>query len=85
MLCYDASTTTKHPGEFWKKMKPLIPNTGCKKSVNIILVENDCVITEPSSVAEIFNKHFVEMVNTERKPIFLNTLGKINFRPKTFG
>ena len=53
MFCYDASNTARHPGKFWKKMKPLLPKSGHNKQDNIILVQNDRVITEPSSVAEV--------------------------------
>ena len=63
MFYYDASNTARHLGEFWKKMKPLLPNSGHNKQDNIILVENNPVITEPSSVAEAFNDYFANIAD----------------------
>ena len=61
-FCYDASTAAKHPGDFWKKMRPLLPNSGANKQSNITLVENGTVITEPSAVADVFNDYFANVV-----------------------
>ena len=38
-FCCDASLSAKHPGEFWRKMKPFLP-TSCGKNIQgVILVE----------------------------------------------
>ena len=42
-FCCDASLRGKHPGEFWRKMKPLLP-TSCDKNIKgVILVEGSSV------------------------------------------
>lgn len=58
-FCMDTSNNSKHHGEFWTKMKPLLPNKG-KKQSKIILVEADRVVTDSKAVAEIFNEYFCE-------------------------
>lgn len=57
-FCHDTASGAKHPGEFWKKIKPLLPNSGTNKQSNITLVENGVVTREPSQVVEIFNSYF---------------------------
>ena len=66
-FCHNASNTAKHPGEFWKKMQPLLPNSDHHKQDNIILVENDRVITEPSRVAEVFNDYCANVAEVGNK------------------
>ena len=44
-FCMDASVNTKHHGEFWSKMKPLLPGK-IKTKTNIVLLENDNYITD---------------------------------------
>ena len=58
-FCVDACTNLKHHGEFWKKMKPLLPSKGKSKS-KTILFENDRVINNSLEVAEVFNKYFCD-------------------------
>ena len=48
-FCNEASNA-KHPGEFWKKMKPLLPNSSLSKQISVTLVEDGKVLTEPSEV-----------------------------------
>ena len=38
-FCCDASLSAKHPGEFWRKMKPLLPTSCGKNAQGVILVE----------------------------------------------
>ena len=56
----DASVNTKHHGEFWSKMKPLLPGK-TKTKTKIVLLENDNYITNSLSVAESFNEYFCEI------------------------
>ena len=60
LFCMEASTNTKHHGEFWRKMKPLLPGKG-KTQSKIVLMENDRVITDSLTVAETFNNYFCEV------------------------
>ena len=53
-FCQDASITAK-PGEFWRKMRPLLPKTRCNKNKGYVLIENEKVITDPKEIAETFN------------------------------
>ena len=41
----DASVNKKHDGEFWSKMKPLLPGK-IKTKTKIVLLENDNYITD---------------------------------------
>ena len=45
-------------------MKPLLSSRSNKQS-SITLVENGCVISNPSEVAEIFNDHFSNIVQAD--------------------
>ena len=63
-FCIDTSNSSKHHGEFWSKMKPLLPNKG-KKQSKIILVEDVRVVTDSSDVAEIFNEYFCDVAVNE--------------------
>ena len=66
-FCQDASLNTRHHGEFWKKMSPLLPNSsGGKKTDGIVLIENEAIVTEPIRVAETFNNYFVEVAGCNR-------------------
>ena len=56
-----ASTKCAHPGEFWKKFKPLLP-CKCAHQQNIQLLEEGRLITDNIEVANIFNKHFTDSV-----------------------
>ena len=57
-ICTYATTASKNPGEFWWKMKPLLPSSRSNTQNSITLVENGCVTSNPSEVTEIFNDHF---------------------------
>ena len=56
---------SKHQGEFWSKMKPLLPSKG-KKQSKIILLENKSLVTDTLTVANTFNNYFSEVAVTER-------------------
>ena len=57
-FCSNATSNAKHPGEFWKKMKPLLPNSSLPKQNSVTLVEDGKVLTEPSEVVEVLNNYF---------------------------
>ena len=49
--------------DFWKKLKPYFFTKGQGDS-EITISENDCLISDPQSVAEILNIHFVSIGQT---------------------
>ena len=59
-FCDDASLNKKHHGEFWKKMKPLLPSKA-KMQSKIVLLENDQLITDLKCVAETLNDYFCDV------------------------
>lgn len=60
----DASTKSKHHGEFWSEMKPYCP-ARVKKQSKIILLENKSLVTDTLTVANIFfNNYFSEVAVT---------------------
>ena len=60
----EASTNTKHHGEFWKNLRSLLPNKG-KKQPKILLIDNERVITDSLSVAETFNNYLCEVARSD--------------------
>lgn len=50
-----------HPGEFWKKLKPLLPSKSTQQQ-HIKLLEEGQLITDNMEIANIFNKHFIHGV-----------------------
>ena len=58
-FCVDASLNKKHHGEFWRKMKPLLPSKA-KTHSKIVLLENEQLITDPKFAAEIFNDYICD-------------------------
>ena len=64
-FCNNAISNAKHAGEFWKKMKPLLPNSSQSKLNGIILVEDGKILTEPSEVVEVFNNYFASVAESE--------------------
>ena len=63
-FCMEASSNTKHHGEFWNKLRPLLPSKE-KKQSKIILIENERVITDSLMVAEMFNNYFCEVSRSD--------------------
>ena len=63
-FCVDASLNKKHHGEFWKKMKPLLPSKAEKRS-KIVLLENEQLITDPKCVAETLNDYFCNVAASD--------------------
>ena len=50
--------------EFWKVMKPALTNKGIICSDVIILEEDGQLISDESKLVEIFNKHYINIVET---------------------
>ena len=63
-FCVGVSNKTKHHGEFWNKMRCLLPGKDRIKS-KIVLIENNCVITDSLSVDEIFNIYSSEVAGND--------------------
>ena len=63
-FCMEASTNTKHHGEFWNNLRSLLPNKG-KKQSKIPLIDNERVNTDSLSVAETFNNYFCEVARSD--------------------
>ena len=59
IFCMDASINSKHHGEFWSKMKPLLPSKDRKQS-KIIMLEDKSLVTDTLTVANSFNNYFSE-------------------------
>lgn len=49
--------------QFWTTIKPFI-NTKMCSNPNVILCENDTMVSDPLAVAKVFNKHFVSAAST---------------------
>ena len=63
-MCTDAPLNKKHQGEFWKKMKPLLPSKA-KMQSKIVLLENEQLITDSKCVAETFNDYFCDVAASD--------------------
>ena len=45
-FCREASSKSRHHGEFWSKLKPLLPNTKSCKPNSTVLIENNQIFTQ---------------------------------------
>ena len=66
-FCCDASLSARHPGEFWRKMKPLLPTSSGKNIQGVILVEGSSVVSVPGCVAEVFIDYFSNIFPLEHR------------------
>ena len=59
--------------EFWDLVKPFLSNKGGLTSSDISLVRNDTIVTDDQELTEIFNHHYVNIVekSSGKKPISL--------------
>ena len=48
--------------EFWDLVKPFLSNKGGLTSSDISLVRNDTIVTDDQELTEIFNHHYVNIV-----------------------
>ena len=63
-FCADASLNKKHQREFWKKMKPLLPDKA-KMQSKIVLLQNEQLITDLKCVAETLNDYFCNIAASD--------------------
>ena len=61
-FCCDVSLSAKHPGEFWRKIKPLLPTSSGKNIKGVILIEDSSVVSDPGCVAEVFSDYFANTI-----------------------
>ena len=66
-FCCDASLSVRHPGEFWRKMKPLSPTSSGKNIQSVILVEGSSVVSDPECVAKVFSDYFANIIQLEHR------------------
>ena len=66
-FCCNASLNAKHPGEFKRKMKPLLPNSSGKNIQGVILVEDSSVVSDPGCVAKVFSDYFANTIQLEHR------------------
>jgi len=57
------------PKDFYKIVRPFYSNKGMKSSCHIQLLENDEIISNPSSVANVMNKNFVAVADSIGRPV----------------
>ena len=62
-FCCDASLSAKRPGEFRRKMKPLLLTSSGKN----ILVEGSSVVSDPGCVVEDFSDYFANTFQLEHR------------------
>ena len=66
-FCCDASLSARHPGELWRKVKPLLPTSSGKNIQGVILVEGSSVVSDPGGVAEVFSDYFANIIQLEHR------------------
>ena len=59
--------------KFWKTIKPLFSNKQHNPKRNIVIVENETVISDNKNVAETFNTYFIEAVENLEVEQFIST------------
>ena len=58
--------------KFWKTIKPLEGGKCYNNSDNIMLLENDNIMSVPVRVAKVMNQHYVNVAKDIREPDELN-------------
>ena len=48
--------------EFWKTIKPFLTNKGCLENSEIMLINDDEMVTDDKTLAKIFNEHYINIV-----------------------
>ena len=56
------SSEPENPREFWSAYRPFL-NSKAKQANDIILKENDIVISDKKDIADLFNNHFVQIAD----------------------
>ncbi len=60
-------TTVGDKNTFWKTVKPLLSDTACPMD-NVMLQENDTVITDKDQICNVFNEYFVNVADDLSEP-----------------
>ena len=48
--------------EFWKTIKPFLTNKGCLENSDIMLINDDEMVTDDETLAKTFNEHYINTV-----------------------
>ena len=48
--------------EFWKTIRPFLRNKGCLENSDIMLINDDDIITDDKTLAKTFNEHYINIV-----------------------
>ena len=48
--------------EFWKTIKPVLTNKGCLENSDIMLINDDEMVTDDKTLAKTFNEHYINIV-----------------------
>ena len=48
--------------EFWKTIKPVLTNKGCLENSDIMLINDDEMVTDDKALAKTFNEHYINIV-----------------------
>ena len=51
--------------EFWKTIRPFLTNKVCLENSDIMLINDDDMITDDKTLAKTFNEHYI---NTVERP-----------------
>ena len=67
-LAADGIVTNK---SFWKFIKPFLKIKSCHAQNDVMLIQSDEIITEENDLVEIFNKHYINIVerSSRIKPV----------------
>ena len=57
----------QEPRHFWTTFRPFLHSRKSQQANNVFLSENDRVVTDKQSIANIFNKHFVNITTSDIK------------------
>ena len=74
-FCREASSKSRHHGEFWSKLKPLLPNTKSCKPNSTVLIENNQIFTQSIQYNTIqYNTIQYNTIQYNTIKIYLNTV-----------
>ena len=48
--------------EFWKTIRPFLTNKGCLENTDIMLINDDEIVTDDKTLAKTFNEHYINIV-----------------------
>ena len=48
--------------DFWKTIKPFLTNKGCLENSDIMLINDDDMVTDDKTFAKTYNKHYIKTV-----------------------